>query len=45
MWNYGSLDKDQELNYVKAKMVMVNNELEMYELYFKCMSTVLNAAP
>ena len=26
MWDYGSLNKDQESAYVKAKMIMVNEE-------------------
>ena len=29
MWDYGSLDKEQELDYVKAKMIMVNMDFDM----------------
>jgi len=29
MWDYGSLNKDQEAAYVKAKMVMVNEDFGM----------------
>jgi len=29
MWDYGSLDKEQELAYVKEKMIMVNKDFDM----------------
>jgi len=28
MWNYGSLNDEQEADYIKAKMKMVNNEMD-----------------
>lgn len=29
MWDYGSLNAEQESHYIEAKMVMVNNEFDM----------------
>jgi len=28
MWNYGSLNDEQEADYIKAKMKMVNKEID-----------------
>lgn len=32
MWDYGSLDKQQETDYVNAKLKMLNEELPPYEV-------------
>ena len=29
MWDYGSLNEEQESHYIEAKMVMINNEFDM----------------
>jgi len=30
LWNYGSLNNEQELDYIKAKMIMVNKDFEKF---------------
>jgi len=30
MWNYGSLNDEQESDYVKAKMIMVNKDFDKF---------------
>ena len=30
MWNYGSLNDEQEADYIKAKMIMVNKDFDKF---------------
>ena len=35
MWNYGSLNDEQEKDYIKEKMIMVNKEFDKFVLFLR----------
>ena len=36
MWDYGSLNHEQEAAYVQSKMMMVNKDFDMYVQIWNC---------